>query len=1553
MKLLLLIPFAVFAGQICAQFPINDECSGAIDLGIVPFCSNPAQYTNVNASASNIDPQFNIPTCFNNAVSRDVWFKFTLPSDGSITDVTTSIWGDVGGNGTLRMPQVALYRGDCSFGGLSELGCAAAPLNVNEVQLDILGLQAGETYYLRINDYSATGSSNAGTFRLCVEKLVPDFNMGEFPGSASCNGTLWDSGGPSGEYSSSENLNFTICPQDYHQCISINLVDFDTEDDFDVIQIFAGNTPTGTPIATFSGAGANAVVNVPTTGCATVHFSSDESLQYNGFHLTWTCSPDICPPPPPTPPAASTCATALNINGCGTSIPNIIHLQPGSGDPAFIMDGVNAGCIDDPSDDYNFSFFYFTAMANGQFGFLVKNADSANPADLDFNVWGPIDSVAGICNYVSTHQPVRSSWTAAPIPFINPEGYTGMTNTNPYDGSPVTDEFDCGSPSTPGQGNLPTDDSFVKTLAVQQGKIYVVMLDDYGGVIENVPGISIDFSPTTAGVLDPDMNSAITVSSDTSVCAGQSVQLTVNGGLAYAWDPYSTLSCGDCPNPVATPTESTTYVVQAATTCGIKKDSVRVSFLNLNLGPDPHVCLGASFMLNAHPIPGDYSWTGSTDLNCNDCPSPVFTATQPGIHILSCTVTTPYCVFSDIIQVFVSSGQQPQLSILQDTTICQGTSLSLGGASSPGNTYSWTSNPPGFSSSLSNPMATPAGDITYYVQVTGSSCNTPRLDSVTVNVYDPPALSLISGATICLGDHVVLGNTVPQPGVTYTWSPDDGTLSNIHVANPVATPVTGGVHTYFVTASTPACSTTDQVTIAAVDVQLNLDVPDSVQLCKGNSLNINATVSPGSTNVTWSPVYNLQILSGGLHVVASPEHDVTYTARINASGCIRTREVAVHVDSLPPFLNIQPQDTTICSGAQVALLPPPGDPPFNPADYPGLSFNWEPNAGQITPDGLPVLTVQPQDTTVYYRIAQNGACSDTTFARVNVVDAPMMAITPNDTTICQGSLIIFSAVAPGFDNLHWSPAGSLSCSDCLEPVAQPDSSTTYTLTGNYNGCTASQSVSVSVLPGPQYQFPNVTSECAGDVLTLNLSNDTTGTSYSWTSVPAMNIPQVAHPQVVFNGPGTNTVKFYLEAANGCTVFDSFSVTYTNVDLSLAAPDTLCPGIQTLLTASVSQGGGAYSWSTGGNMQAVYVAPTETTTYIVNYTLNNCIFQDSAQIVVQGVTPAISFPDDATICPGDSILLNSAETPGAVYQWTSQPVLNIPQVGIPPPIQLSGTTNFMVTATLGQCTITKTLKVTVLTAMLNVTGDLVVCSGTPFTISATGSATGTYQWTPGGNEATFTDVLNTPQTVHYALLYTYGPPGDECALTDTVTVVSNPGFNIKIVADPDSAFNAGEEIMMDAVVQPSQNVNGFHFDWLENGKTPVGNTEQVTLKPETVDTTIEYVVYVTNASGCSDTAIIQFRVYQPLVRIPNAFTPNGDGANDAFGIVTVEGLANVESLEIYNRWGQRVYSSTDPKAAWDGTVEGKPASSDVYVYKVRWRGSDGALHVNKGEITLLR
>lgn len=92
------------------------------------------------------------------------------------------------------------------------------------------------------------------------------------------------------------------------------------------------------------------------------------------------------------------------------------------------------------------------------------------------------------------------------------------------------------------------------------------------------------------------------------------------------------------------------------------------------------------------------------------------------------------------------------------------------------------------------------------------------------------------------------------------------------------------------------------------------------------------------------------------------------------------------------------------------------------------------------------------------------------------------------------------------------------------------------------------------------------------------------------------------------------------------------------------------------------------------------------------------------------------------------------------------------------------------------------------------------------------------------------------------------------------------------------------------------------------------------------------------------------VIPPLsIYIPNAFTPNGDGINDAFG-VKGEGIRNYH-LYVYNRWGEVVFESTNPKQQWDGNYAGNPVEQGVYVYQVFASGL--GKNSRTGSVTLVR
>lgn len=116
-------------------------------------------------------------------------------------------------------------------------------------------------------------------------------------------------------------------------------------------------------------------------------------------------------------------------------------------------------------------------------------------------------------------------------------------------------------------------------------------------------------------------------------------------------------------------------------------------------------------------------------------------------------------------------------------------------------------------------------------------------------------------------------------------------------------------------------------------------------------------------------------------------------------------------------------------------------------------------------------------------------------------------------------------------------------------------------------------------------------------------------------------------------------------------------------------------------------------------------------------------------------------------------------------------------------------------------------------------------------------------------------------------------------------------------------------------------------------------------------------HVINADGCTVDSVIVMLQLQMMpgcdtFYMPGAFTPNGDGNNDVFRPIHSPYLTNY-LLEIYNRWGQRVYADKDILKGWDGTTGGRPLPSGTYVWMIRYENFEKKVRYLKGEVLLLR
>ena len=133
----------------------------------------------------------------------------------------------------------------------------------------------------------------------------------------------------------------------------------------------------------------------------------------------------------------------------------------------------------------------------------------------------------------------------------------------------------------------------------------------------------------------------------------------------------------------------------------------------------------------------------------------------------------------------------------------------------------------------------------------------------------------------------------------------------------------------------------------------------------------------------------------------------------------------------------------------------------------------------------------------------------------------------------------------------------------------------------------------------------------------------------------------------------------------------------------------------------------------------------------------------------------------------------------------------------------------------------------------------------------------------------------------------------------------------------------------------------------------GNTS-ISQNPNNTFTTGTYTVTLTTISGsCTATATVEIIVEDGFsMEIPNVFTPNGDEANDFFTIKST-GVKEI-SLQVFNRWGQKLYEFTGPKASWDGlTPSGKEVPEGTYFYFVKATGFDDTKIEKQGTVNLFR
>jgi len=223
----------------------------------------------------------------------------------------------------------------------------------------------------------------------------------------------------------------------------------------------------------------------------------------------------------------------------------------------------------------------------------------------------------------------------------------------------------------------------------------------------------------------------------------------------------------------------------------------------------------------------------------------------------------------------------------------------------------------------------------------------------------------------------------------------------------------------------------------------------------------------------------------------------------------------------------------------------------------------------------------------------------------------------------------------------------------------------------------------------------------------------------------------------------------------------------------------------------------------------------------------------------------------------------------------------------------------------------------------------------------------------GNGTTSTDP--SPGPVRYTNPGTYTislvvVDSGTCNITDTAR------FTITLFGKPTAAIGAispQPPTPNTAITFQNASQGAVRYKWLFGDGDSLLTNNQLPVRHEyNTSDEFEVLLIAYNAEGCPDTVRQRVRtLVQPAIDVPNAFTPLSGGINSVvfargFGIATLR-------FTIWNRWGQKVFETTDRKTGWDGTFKGKLQPMDVYAYTLEVVFVDGKRATKRGDITLIR
>lgn len=513
----------------------------------------------------------------------------------------------------------------------------------------------------------------------------------------------------------------------------------------------------------------------------------------------------------------------------------------------------------------------------------------------------------------------------------------------------------------------------------------------------------------------------------------------------------------------------------------------------------------------------------------------------------------------------------------------------------------------------------------------------------------------------------------------------------------------------------------------------------------------------------------------------------------------------------------------------------------------------------------------------------------------------------------------------------------------------------YTLNVLADGCIFSDTIAIEYNPLPVASIRGLREVCEGDTLLLNAELD--NASYRWNDGSMQK-------ELTVTRDGTYFVELSLL---NCLASDSVVVDFFPVpNVTLGADTILCEEEPLLL--SVPEEDFEFTWSDGSRSKELSVRGPGL--YWIEARLAHCSMRDTIHVDFKP-KPFLPALNDSALCRGTEWLIVLEET-DASYRWNTGPTSGT--------LRIDNPGDYQVTALLNGCERTASFSVDFEPPpTLELGPDLERCEGEEVILNLSQAGV-TYYW----QDRPLTDRIN----INGSGVYTITANKLNCFAEDSITVMFYPipAFSLgperyicpgeSFIIEPDKTFaqltwNDGNNEAMYAGTQPgvywleAEENNCFFRDTTEIKHYPL---PEINLGSDTIvchDKILKLNAWHPNVrsyrwqDGSIDPQIVvnepglyslhvddgrceaefdievQFRQCQYFsMYIPNAFSPNSDGLNDEFKPF-INPSVQIENylFEIYSRWGEKLYSTTNPDEGWNGTFRGQQYTGDVFVTRV--------------------